>query len=122
MSDCSVPRSGRDPYANGYPTLLVRLLTGVYRYESAPEDLADEKRLIEYGQHRCESSGFSTCMVLGPEDAWYCDPGGSPTHTGKPPTKGVMLENGRLVRVGKKRVNAAVTERMFAWDLRRDGR
>ena len=122
MSDPGTPRSGRDPHANGYPTLFLRLLTGVYRYEDVPKNLTDEKELIEFGEHRCASSGFSTCMVLGPRDAWYCDPGGSPTHTEKPPSKGVMLENGRLVRVENESVNAVVNEYMEIWDQRKEGR
>ena len=122
MSDTATSRCGRDPYANGYPTLILRLIPGVYRYESVPTSLKDEKELIEYAAHRTAASGFSTCVVLGPRDAWYCDPNGSPTHKEKSPSMGVMLENGRLVKVENETVNAVVGERMKSWDKSKEGK
>lgn len=117
MSDPGTPRSGRDPYANGYPTLIVRLIPGVYRYETAPKNLKDQKELIEYSAHRYAASGFSSCMVLGPQDGWFFNPGDQPRHTDQPPpsSHGLMLENGRMVTVENEKANDFVDALMNKW-------
>ena len=99
MSDPGTPRCDRDLYENGYPTLVVRMIPGVYNYENVPEKLRENEELIEYATHRSAASGFSTCMVFGPRDAWYCHPDGTHSHSEEPPSGGVTLKNGKFVGI-----------------------
>ena len=72
---------------------MERLLGTVYRYEYLGPWLDDRKKLIELAARRSAETGRRTCMVFGPNDAWYCEPDGRRAHSEEPPIGCIVVKN-----------------------------
>ena len=84
-------RTDREPYRQGYPVLVVRMVPGAYQYRELPTRLADEEEMISFALAASSDLGLRACLVLGPQRAWYCEPDGSRYFSDKPPSGGSVV-------------------------------
>ena len=98
MTHKKIIRAKHDPYGGQYPKLVIRLMAACYQYENVPICFQGEEEMVAYAVHKATSSGFRTCLVLGPNRAWYCDPDGSCRLCEQPPRGGLTFSaDGRFV-------------------------
>jgi len=91
MSDPVSVRTDREPYCQGYPVLVVRMVPGSYQYREVPGHLVDEEGMIFYALSTASDLGLRACLVLGPRRAWYCEPDGSRQFSDQPPSGGSVV-------------------------------
>jgi len=91
MSETESIRTGSDPYHQGYPVLVVRMVPGSYQYREVPEQLAEEDEMLSHAAATSSELGLQTCLVLGPRRAWYCEPDGSRYFSEEPPSGGAIV-------------------------------
>ena len=91
MSDNVSVQANRQPRRGSYPRLVVRMLAGCYQYRSVPEALATEDEMIAHALALSAQLNLRTCLVLGPDRAWYCEPDGSRSLSDQPPSGGMPV-------------------------------
>lgn len=91
MSDSVSIRTDREPYRQGYPVLVVRMVPGSYQYRDVPNHLTDEEEMISCALSTSSELGLRTCLVLGPQRAWYCETDGSRSFSKQPPSGGAVV-------------------------------
>ena len=91
MSETALIRTGSEPYRQGYPVLVLRMIPGSYQYREVPEHLAEEEEMLSYAVATSSDLGLRTCLVLGPRRAWYCEPDGSRYFSEEPPSGGSVV-------------------------------
>ena len=91
MCDRVSVRNDREPYRQGYPVLVVRMIPGCYQYREVPAHLADEEEMISYALASSSEVGRPMCLVLGPQRSWYCEPNGSKYFSDKLPSGGSVV-------------------------------
>ena len=91
MSDPVSIRTDHEPYRQGYPVLVVRLMAACFQHREVPEHLADEEEMISHALATSAETGLRTCLVLGPRRAWYCEPDGSRYFSEEPPSGGSVV-------------------------------
>ena len=91
MSETESIRTGSDPYRQGYPVMVVRMVPGSYQYREVPGHLVDEEGMISYALSTSSELGLQTCLVLGSRRAWYCEPDGSRYFSEEPPSGGAII-------------------------------
>lgn len=73
------------------PRMVVRMMPAVYQSRLLPKDLPLET-LQEVARRECISRKLSTCLIIGPREAYYYDPpDGRMTVSTKPPRAGVRI-------------------------------
>ena len=91
MSDAVSVRTDREPYRQGYPVLVVRMVPGAFQYREVPRHLTGEEEMISYALATSSDLGLRACLVLGPRQAWYCEPDGSRYFSEHPPSGGSVV-------------------------------
>lgn len=92
MTDLPTPvPADRRPEPRRYPKMVVRILGSVFSYQDLPEGLTTEREMIAHVSYTSWELGLKTCLVLGPDRAWYCQPDGTVTLSDQPPRGGMAL-------------------------------
>jgi len=91
MSDPVSVRTDREPYRQGYPVLVVRMIPGCYQYREVPRNLVEEEEMISHALATSSKLNLRACLVLGPRRAWYCKPDGSRQFSDQPPSGGSVV-------------------------------
>ena len=91
MSETVSIRTGSEPYRQGYPVLVVRMIQGSYQYREVPGHVIEEEEMLSHALATSSELGLTTCLVLGPRRAWYCEPDGSRYFSDKPPSGGSVV-------------------------------
>src|SRR5690242_19015822 len=76
-----------------YPYLVIRMMSAVYSVRPLPSDLSRDLLVaLAWSAMNGFEGRFRMCLVLGPEEALYLEPGGTSQLLADPPSGGLNLE------------------------------